>query len=87
MATLFWGGDVFAPNAICQLPESEIEGEQYRNAEKRKIQPFLQEAHIEAFGYLADRIGPMGACMGFDVSFCCSVAVKGMLTPHSAASK
>ncbi len=49
-------------------PEEEIAGEQFKAKEKRQIQEFLQDSHIEAFGYLADRLGPMEGCLGFDVS-------------------
>ncbi|KDN52579.1 glycoside hydrolase family 5 protein [Tilletiaria anomala UBC 951] len=80
MATLFWGGDVFAPNTKCQLPEEEIAGGQFKDPTTRSVQQFLQNAYIEAYGYLADVVGNMEGCLGFDLM---NEPHRGFINLHS----
>ncbi|CAN8098555.1 unnamed protein product [Discula destructiva] len=62
MATLFWAGDALAPQMRCYRSSSDGSGE----TECVSIQQFLQEACIEAFGRLADEVGSLEACIGFE---------------------
>lgn len=63
MATLFWAGDTFAPRLRCgRTPLYGSKGA----PEDVSIQTFLQDAFIEAFGRLADQVGHLEACLGFD---------------------
>ncbi|KAF4983371.1 hypothetical protein FZEAL_1223 [Fusarium zealandicum] len=60
MATLFWAGDALAPDLKCRRklahgPENQV-----------PVQTFLQDAFIEAFGRLADAVGDLEACLGFE---------------------
>ena len=59
MFTLFFAGNVFAPNAIIHFP-----------GYSQSIQDFLQESFINAFGYLYHRISKHGnlsnSILGFD---------------------
>ncbi|RIB29178.1 Glycoside Hydrolase Family 5 protein [Gigaspora rosea] len=52
MFTLFWGGDVFAP-------ETKYEG--------INVKDFLQEKYINCYKYLAKRIQHLDAVMGFEL--------------------
>ncbi|KAI8605323.1 glycoside hydrolase superfamily [Dissophora ornata] len=52
MFTLFWAGDVFAPNKMYQ-------GE--------SIQQFLQNRYLECYQHLARRVGHLDAIVGFEV--------------------
>lgn len=56
MATLFWAGDALAP----KLKVKDASGEEVG------IQTFLQTSYIDAFGVLADRLGKLEACLGFE---------------------
>lgn len=62
MATLFWAGDALAPQMRCS--RSPLDGRS--ETEDVSVQRFLQEACIEAFGRLADEVGPLEACIGFE---------------------
>jgi hypothetical protein len=62
MATLFWAGEALAPQLKCLRSALDGKGE----AEEVSIQRFLQDALIEAFGRLADELGPLEACLGFE---------------------
>lgn len=62
MATLFWAGEALAPQLRClRSPPDGNSG-----AEQVSVQQFLQDALIEAFGRLADEVGPLEACLGFE---------------------
>lgn len=67
MATLFWGGETFAPKLSSQLLENEMEGSQFTSAASRQIQNFLQTAFIEAYGYLVDQLATLEGFLGFDL--------------------
>lgn len=56
MATLFWAGDALAPKLTVKDGGGKEVG----------VQTFLQNAYIEAFGQLADRLAPLEACLGFE---------------------
>ncbi|SPC62692.1 uncharacterized protein UHOD_05824 [Ustilago sp. UG-2017b] len=56
MATLFWAGDALAPKLKVKNTDGEEVG----------IQTFLQSSYIDAFGVLADRLGKLEACLGFE---------------------
>lgn len=62
MATLFWAGEALAPKLTC------LRASLYGNGpgERVSIQQFLQDACIEAFGRLADEVGSLEACLGFE---------------------
>ncbi|KAK9783617.1 putative Glycoside hydrolase superfamily [Seiridium cardinale] len=62
MATLFWAGDALAPKLRCRRSAPNGTGK----PEDVSIQTFLQDAFIEAFGRLADEIGHLEACIGFE---------------------
>lgn len=62
MATLFWAGDALAPKTRVSRSVFGGKGE----TEDVSIQEFLQDACIEAFGRLADEIGSLEACIGFE---------------------
>lgn len=62
MATLFWAGEALAPKLTCLRAPLHDDGED----EKVSIQRFLQDACIEAFGRLADEVGALEACLGFE---------------------
>ncbi|KAH8201632.1 hypothetical protein TruAng_004238 [Truncatella angustata] len=62
MATLFWAGDMLAPELKCQRTPLSGKGK----PETVSVQSFLQDALIEAFGRLADEIGDLEACIGFE---------------------
>ncbi|KAK6852268.1 glycoside hydrolase family 5 [Apiospora arundinis] len=82
MATLFWAGDALAPKLKCRRSPIEASGPSRNqgnescqgkkhdnndgNEEVVSVQTFLQDAFIEAFGRLADAIGDLEACIGFD---------------------
>ncbi|KAK7908993.1 hypothetical protein PG985_014871 [Apiospora marii] len=72
MATLFWAGDALAPKVVCRrtpISSSSTNGTQNQKEEEEEVvsvQTFLQEAFIEAFGRLADAVGGLEACVGFD---------------------
>lgn len=59
MATLFWAGDALAPQLLCRRMWNGV-------AEDVSIQSFLQDAFIEAFGKLADEVGGLEGCIGFE---------------------
>lgn len=63
MATLFWAGSMLAWKLRVARRHPETGDE-----EKVSIQDFLQDAYLDAFGLLADRLGGKAACIGFDVS-------------------
>ncbi|CAM1510681.1 Fc.00g010160.m01.CDS01 [Cosmosporella sp. VM-42] len=62
MATLFWAGDALAPRLKCQ----RVSPSNQQRIEEVSIQSLLQDAFIEAFGQLADAIGGLEACIGFE---------------------
>ncbi|KAK7423563.1 hypothetical protein QQX98_001021 [Neonectria punicea] len=62
MATLFWAGDALAPQLTCR--RSPIDGQ--GDPEDVSIQGYLQDAFVEAFGKLADAVGGLEACLGFE---------------------
>ncbi|KAF4465848.1 glycoside hydrolase family 5 [Fusarium albosuccineum] len=62
MATLFWAGDALAPNLKCRRTLAGGDNE----ANQVPVQSFLQDAFIEAFGRLADEVGDLEACLGFE---------------------
>lgn len=62
MATLFWAGDALAPQMRCLRSRPDGRGD----SEDVSIQEFLQQACIEAFGRLADEVGALEACVGFE---------------------
>ncbi|KPM34806.1 hypothetical protein AK830_g11778, partial [Neonectria ditissima] len=62
MATLFWAGDALAPQLTCRRAPLGDPGA----AETVSIQTYLQDAFIEAFGRLADAVGDLEACLGFE---------------------
>lgn len=62
MVTLFWAGEALAPQHTCL--RSPINGP--GKPEHVSIQRFLQDACIEAFGRLADEVGSLEACLGFE---------------------
>lgn len=64
MATLFWGGRVFAPQLNIK---KSLDGRLLPDSEAVNIQDYLQGAFIEAFGQLADALSPLEACTGFEV--------------------
>lgn len=73
MATLFWAGDALAPKVMCR--RTPIVAPSGKNTQQKtpkeeeevvSVQTFLQEAFIEAFGRLADSVGHLEACVGFD---------------------
>ncbi|KAK7960371.1 glycoside hydrolase family 5 protein [Apiospora saccharicola] len=75
MATLFWAGDALAPKLMCRRTPIAVVPGSSSNEKKKKtskeeevvsVQTFLQEAFIEAFGRLADAVGHLEACVGFD---------------------
>ncbi|KAM0561390.1 hypothetical protein ACHAPJ_003271 [Fusarium lateritium] len=59
MATLFWAGDALAPNLKCRRKLGN-------DADQVSAQTFLQDAFVEAFGRLADEVGHLEACIGFE---------------------
>ncbi|WYZ44950.1 hypothetical protein EsH8_VIII_000266 [Colletotrichum jinshuiense] len=65
MATLFWAGDALAPKLQCQRPSGR-DGKAAAENETVSVQEFLQSAFIEAFGRLADEVGGLEACIGFE---------------------
>ncbi|KAH6892423.1 glycoside hydrolase superfamily [Thelonectria olida] len=62
MATLFWAGDAFAPKLKCRRPPMSGQGA----AETVSVQSYLQDSFIETFGRLADELGNLEACIGFE---------------------
>ncbi|ORY70465.1 glycoside hydrolase superfamily [Pseudomassariella vexata] len=62
MATLFWAGDSLAPELKCRRSPLHGNG----TPEDVSVQSFLQDSLIEAFGRLADEVGPLEACLGFE---------------------
>lgn len=62
MATLFWAGEAVAPQLRCR--RSLLGGAD--GAEEVSVQQFLQDACVEAFGRLADEVGSLEACLGFE---------------------
>jgi hypothetical protein len=59
MATLFWAGNALAPKLKCRRMNNG-------SFEDISIQLFLQDALIDAFGRLADEVGGLEACLGFE---------------------
>ncbi|CEH15077.1 glycoside hydrolase family 5 protein [Ceraceosorus bombacis] len=74
MATLFWAGDVFAwqlqvsPEAFSSTPSSPSARPQglLPTQGEVSIQTLLQASYLHAFGTLADTIGDLEACLGFE---------------------
>jgi len=64
MNTLFWAGNVFAPN-FCLLRDTG--GRSLTHDSAMNIQTFLQEAYIEAYTQLAEALSPLPALAGFEV--------------------
>ncbi|KIV99415.1 uncharacterized protein PV09_08953 [Verruconis gallopava] len=62
MATVFWAGDALTPKLRCLRRCFVDDGRE----EEVSAQKFLQDALIEAFGRLADEIGDLEACIGFE---------------------
>lgn len=60
MATLFWGGRIFAPN-LCLYTDNA------GRSQPQNIQDFLQESYIAAYTQLAQALAPCPAFLGFDV--------------------
>ncbi|GAA6017473.1 hypothetical protein JCM11491_006836 [Sporobolomyces phaffii] len=69
MATVFWGGDIFAWKRRVQRRLHRGEWGQSRNSDDElvSLQTFLQTSMIEAFGRLADRLKDCEAVLGFEV--------------------
>ncbi|BGP55967.1 hypothetical protein JCM8202v2_003574 [Rhodotorula sphaerocarpa] len=64
MATVFWGGDVFAPKRkVRRRLHRGPWGQAGREDEEVGLQVFLQESMCEAFGVLADRLRDLEAVM------------------------
>lgn len=66
MATLFWAGDAVAPRLRCRRRASSSPDGAGPAVEEVSIQQFLQDACVEAFGRLADEVGGLEACLGFE---------------------
>ncbi|TNY21435.1 cytoplasmic protein [Rhodotorula diobovata] len=67
-ATVFWGGDVFAPKRRVRRRLHKGEwGQGGNEGEEVGLQEFLQESMCEAFGVLADRLRELEGVMGFEV--------------------
>ncbi|KAK8872299.1 glycoside hydrolase superfamily [Apiospora arundinis] len=77
MATLLWAGDALATKLTCQrtpivsarssvLNHEDEKAQENEEGEVVSAQTFLQDAFIEAFGCLADAVGHLEACVGFD---------------------
>ncbi|GAA5952203.1 hypothetical protein JCM3765_001906 [Sporobolomyces pararoseus] len=68
MATVFWGGDIFAwkRQVKRRLHQGEW-GQSGGSEELVTLQTFLQTSMIEAFGKLADKLRDCEAVMGFEV--------------------
>lgn len=62
MATLFWAGEALAPKLTCLRASLDGKGQE----ETVSVQQFLQDACIEAYGRLADEVGSLEACLGFE---------------------
>ncbi|GAA5872896.1 hypothetical protein JCM1840_005882 [Sporobolomyces johnsonii] len=67
MATVFWGGEVFAPKRRVRRRLHRGEWGQAGEDEEVGLQTFLQESMCEAFGVLADALRDCEAVMGFEV--------------------
>ncbi|KAJ1322981.1 glycoside hydrolase family 5 C-terminal domain-containing protein [Microdochium nivale] len=82
MATLFWAGEALAPKLRCRRSRlrSGGAGKEGDAEEEVSIQTFLQDALIEAFGALADAVGPLEACIGFEAM---NEPHRGMVNLHS----
>jgi hypothetical protein len=69
MATVFWGGDIFAWKRKVKRTVHKGEwGQSGGRDELVTLQTFLQMSMIEAFGKLADRLRDCEAVLGFEVS-------------------
>jgi hypothetical protein len=69
MATVFWGGDIFAPKRrVRRRLHKGPWGQAGAEDEEVGLQVFLQESMCEAFGVLADRLRDLEAVIGFEVS-------------------
>ena len=73
MATLFWAGDAIAPKLKCRRMNSGT-------SEEVSVQSMLQDAFIEAFGRLADEVGSLEACLGFEPM---NEPHRGLINLHS----
>lgn len=62
LATLFWAGDALAPKLRCLRASPAGQGPPHEVS----IKEFLQGACVEAFGRLADEVGHLEACLGFE---------------------
>lgn len=68
MATVFWGGDIFAPKRkVRRRLHRGTWGQRGGEREEVGLQVFLQESMCEAFGVLADRLRDLEAVIGFEV--------------------
>ncbi|GAA5943957.1 uncharacterized protein JCM15063_006127 [Sporobolomyces koalae] len=68
MATVFWGGNIFAgKRRVKRRLHQGIWGQAGDPDELVGLQTFLQESMLEAFGKLADRLKACEAVMGFEV--------------------
>lgn len=70
MATVFWGGDIFAwKRQVKRRLHKGKWGQSGETEELVTLQTFLQRSMVEAFGKLADKLKDCEAVMGFEVSF------------------
>ncbi|GAA5890521.1 hypothetical protein JCM6882_002948 [Rhodosporidiobolus microsporus] len=69
MATVFWGGEVFAPRRRVRRRLHRGKWGQGGTDEEEEVglQTFLQESMTEAFGRLAERLSGCEAVVGFEV--------------------
>jgi hypothetical protein len=69
MATIFWGGDVFAPKRRVRRRLHQGRWGQGGKDEDELVglQPFLQESLSEAFGRLAEKVRDLEAVVGFEL--------------------
>lgn len=84
MATLFWAGNIFAPNrkvdrklhhtgAIASPDGTDLVG----------LQDFLQNSLIEAFGVLSDKLADVKAIIGIEVANEAHRGYIELLSPYS----
>lgn len=91
MATLFWAGEALAPKLKCRRRrrthsdggqvDGDTTGTAGREEEEVSVQTFLQDAHIAAFGALADALSPLEACIGFEAM---NEPHRGLVNLHHA---
>ncbi|GAA6037743.1 hypothetical protein JCM8097_002319 [Rhodosporidiobolus ruineniae] len=81
MATIFWGGEVFAPlRRVRRRLHGGKWGQEGAEDEEVGLQVFLQESMAEAFGRLAERVRECEAVVGFEVI---NEPHRGYITLHS----